>query len=687
MSLYNQIPFLRFFLPFILGIFAYSFFAFRFDLLPFLIILFALLVCIYFRLRKRSSFFWKKTFALLCNLFFIVLGLQACYTYTHKSTSNYNNYLCDKPPFFTGYISDIPQHKAKGIKTEITLLSYGQRNKWKQTEGQVFVYFDKDSASLQLKYGNIIVFKNKLHEIEPPMNPFEFNYRDFLARKNIFHQALLQPSEWRTAGHYKGNPLLYFSLSLKNYLIDLLRACAFSPEQFSIASALLLGYDDEISKDLITSYAHSGTLHVLSVSGLHVGIVYMLLNFMLGFKLRNKKLKIIKCVLIIASLCFYALLSGLSPSVLRATAMFSMIVIGQTFFKTNATYNTLLLTAFFILLFKPLLIYDVGFQLSYLAVAGIFYFQPRIYRQINFNNSLADKIWALTAVSIAAQMTTFPISLFYFHQFPVLFAFTNLIIIPLSTLIMYAGLVLLIFSGSKSICLVVAKLLAILISAMNELTGWFEKIPGAYIDNISLSAIETILWYLFVLVFSIAVYHKSYQQIVYSLWCLVLVCSTSVYRQFISMQNNSLVVYQVKKQTVADIYKGNEALCFASPEVNKSSEFHYLNNRIENKISSVHQADIHPGLTCIHDGKTSIIIANNYQPHSLSISNKLSCDYLIVCGKATKDIDELIRQIKTGHMIVDGSLSKNTIAQLKSKELNFPVWITNERGAYCVTVH
>lgn len=687
MAFYSNIPFFRFFVPFLLGIFLFSFSVFQQDIPLLLIALFALLLLVFFVLKKHSSPFLKKTFTVIVHLIFVLIGVQAGYIYQNTYGANdYKKIISNKPEFFTGYISDIPQQKEKGIKAEITLLNYKQQNKWQETKGRVIAYFTKDEASLRMKYGNIIVFKNNLQEIEAPMNPYEFDYKNYLQQKNICHQAYLKNSEWKNAGEYANNSILSFSLSLKNHLIHLLRNSGFNKEQFSIISALLLGYDDEINKDLINSYAHSGTLHVLSVSGLHVGTIYLFLNFILGFNTKNKKLALFKCLLIISCLSFYAMLSGLAPAVLRATLMFSMIIIGKTFFKMIEAYNILLVTAFFILLFNPLLIYDVGFQLSYLAMLGIFYFQPKLYQLFSFNNWIADKIWALTTMSIAAQITTFPISIYYFHQFSVLFVLSNLIIIPLSSAVMYVGIFLLALSSFQNIYLLLSKLLIMLISWMNEFIIWFEKIPESYLDNLDINKIETVLFYLCIVFISAAIYNKSFQQIRYSIFCLALGTMISISTQLDAIENNNFYVYQVKRQTIIDLFKGTRAISFTSSTNKQAESFHCENNRIKHKIDSVQHINIQPGLTLIEEANRKIIIANNIQQNSNLLSHSLSCDYLIVCGKNTSQVNDLIEQLKPKHIIVDGSVNKKLIEKIKTETGSIPLWICSERGAYCDVV-
>ena len=209
-------------------------------------------------------------------------------------------------------------------------------------------------------------------------------------------------------------------------------------KQLKVASALLLGYRENLDKELVKSYASAGAMHVLAVSGLHVGILYLLLTRIFSFLKKVKKVKngkFILTILIVSFLWFYAIMTGLSASVMRATTMFSFIVIGNELLnRKTSIYNTLAVSAIILMIINPFIVYQVGFQLSYVAVVGIVYLQPKLNRLFYSRYKLVRGVWAITCVSLAAQIATFPLSLHYFHQFSTYFFISNLIVIPASSL-------------------------------------------------------------------------------------------------------------------------------------------------------------------------------------------------------------------------------------------------------------
>jgi len=340
-----------------------------------------------------------------------------------------------------------------------------------------------------------------LKKVSPPQNPGEFDHKRYLAFHNVYHRAYLKNTDWVYSGNTSANPLLQFSLTLRNKLLNILSANHIKGNEFSVGAALLLGYEDQLDQDIISSYANTGALHVLSVSGLHVAIVYVFFNWLLFFLDKMKYGAIIKTILLLAFLWLYTLITGLSPSVLRATTMLSFIVIAKASNRYTNIYNTLAASIFLLLLIDPFLIMNVGFQLSYLAVIGIVYIQPKIYDWFYVQNWLLDKTWMLTSVSIAAQIATFPLALFYFHQFPNYFLVSNFIVIPLSTLVIYLGIALFVLAKVSMVALYLSMGFNYSVWFLNESVKEIEKWPYASLQGISITVLENWLFYGFIILF------------------------------------------------------------------------------------------------------------------------------------------------------------------------------------------
>jgi competence protein ComEC len=313
--------------------------------------------------------------------------------------------------------------------------------------------------------------------------------------------------------------------------------------EFAMVGALVLGYDDEIDQPLMNAYSHTGTLHVLSVSGLHVGVIYLMLGFLLGFMDRHKKLKWLKVVFILLSLWFFVLLSGFSAPAVRAALMFSLILFGKTLFENVEVSNIVFVSAFLSLCYNPYWLADAGFQLSYTAVLGIVFLYPYFYNMFYFSSGFLEKIWALCSVSLAAQVATLPITLYYFHQFPTLFLITNIILIPISTIIMYGGMLILVFSKIAGITKLLVWLTGACIKLMNGAALFFDQLPFCVIDSIHLSLLNMALMYLLIIIVFVAIEKRSYRLLLGSLVLCAGMLSISILFSFEAKKNNEIVIY------------------------------------------------------------------------------------------------------------------------------------------------
>ncbi len=287
-------------------------------------------------------------------------------------------------------------------------------------------------------------------------------------------------------------------------MLDIYTKLGIDGDEFGMLSALTLGYKDALAPELRESFSTTGAMHVLAVSGLHVGIIFVVFGFLFSFMDRWRLGKRLKPIVIIFLLWCYAFITGLSPSVLRSSVMFSCMVLSGVFGRKSNTYNNIFLSAFFLLFFNPNLLFDIGFQLSYSAVLAIVYFQPKIAGLIYVKNRWLRWAWELAAVSLAAQLGTAPFSVFYFHQFPNYFLLSNFVVIPAATLILYAAVALFVFSPVPYVNVAVAFVLKWILKIMYACIVWIEHLPYSlsivWIDGWQLlslyAALFAVMWWL-----------------------------------------------------------------------------------------------------------------------------------------------------------------------------------------------
>ncbi|NQY68024.1 MAG: ComEC/Rec2 family competence protein, partial [Flavobacteriales bacterium] len=236
---------------------------------------------------------------------------------------------------------------------------------------------------------------------------------------------------------------------------------------------------------------------------LHVGIIYLILTKLLQFMLGRTNRYYVYGIILLVTLWFYAAITGFSASICRATTMFSLVIIGDNLNRQVNIYNSILASAFILLLTDPFWIFDVGFQLSYIAVLGIVTFQPSIEKWLSFKNTVLKYMWSISAVSIAAQISTFPLSVFYFHQFPIYFLLSNLIVIPIVGVVLILCLFFLSTYYIPLIGITISNVLLVLVKGLNQYVAWVNVIPGATIENISITINQCILMYAMLICFYI----------------------------------------------------------------------------------------------------------------------------------------------------------------------------------------
>lgn len=580
---WHRIPFFRFLIPLISGILA----GFNTNYSPIYIVGFSAVILSLILVQVYLKSLHIKSFLNGLSIFFTFLfvGFLISQQFVSNQSKALNNFNSEN---YVLKIVGLPSLKPKKIKCIAEIYNPSDFQQQNASISQCLVLFDT-LFYRTVKAGDCFyISKESLKYINPALNPGEFDYKNYLYLKGIYKQVDLTHHQVKSffylepsfPENYSVLSQLFIRKTLQNYLPE--------SEIRSIALALLYGYDDEISKELSNQYAVTGTLHVLAVSGMHVGLVFIFLDFLLAFLEKNKLLKLVKAILVLCFIWFYSLLCGLSPSILRAAVMISFFVVSKLLERVYNPVNTLSASAFFMLLFNPALLFDAGFQLSYFAVLGLSLFYQSIYLWYEPKSWLADQIWKLLAASTAAQITTFPLSLYYFHQFPILFPITNLLIIPLSTFAIYAGIALLAFSPFSIIAEYIALVLKQLILFSNSIASFLSKLPFCAIDEIYISITQSLLMFAISLFLLAFIYQKHLWQLnafLYSILFLVLLTTIS----FVTNTNRSFVrVYAYRNQTcLLLVNKGSVTLFADSSFVAKNQTIKLIQPEFVEPISFV----------------------------------------------------------------------------------------------------
>jgi competence protein ComEC len=560
----GEVPFVRFLVPMVFGIIFGRYFAnpllfnWGFELCLLILCIFLFLLLGY---KSYSLFKSPWIFGLIIHFFLFILGFSL--TVYQSERFNPLNFNLLKADLLILSVKNEPKLSNGHFRFEGEVLGVYAAGSVKNSSGKIAISLEADSAGIFVPdYGDILIIPAVYNELEPPYNPAEFDYKLFMENRQIYFQSYIGTNQVYLLEGKTGNAVISFALSLRKKLIR--KYIKFLPDQdaAALASTLILGYRADLNKEIIEAYSKTGTMHVLSVSGMHVGIVFLVLSILLRPLDKNKALILLRILLMITAIWFYSMISGFSSPVCRAALMISFVVIGKALKRNQNSYNLIAISAFFLLLFNPFYLFDVGFQLSYLAVCGLVYFHPKIYHTLYFENKFADYFWSYCALSIAAQLATFPLGLYYFHQFPLYFLISNLLIVLPVTIIMYSGILLLAIPF-KVVLIPLGKFLSGLINLTNDILFRIENLPFSSLSGIWINDFQ--LFLVCALILSLVFWSKSNMKIVVlaamSL-SLILFMSISLDR-ILNFRREELIIFSLRKNSAISYSKGGKCIVLA----------------------------------------------------------------------------------------------------------------------------
>jgi ComEC/Rec2-related protein len=615
------------------------------------------IVCVLVNAFKRRSVLNAGPAALMA---LFLLGF-ANVRYSTERRSPDHLIHCDSIDAYTAVVVASPGQSKSSWKQLAEVRRVLAGGAWLPVRGKVVLYYDTTLFPTPFSYGDVIAVKGSPQVVPGPANPHAFDYRKFLQYKNIYHQHFIRSPDLTLLGYDPPSGVMEFAIKTRFWVRDLLFARIRGEEERAIIAALILGITDGMDADLRGAYGAAGAMHVLAVSGLHVGIIYLILTTVLSPLRRLRGGKWILMLTSLAILWGYACVTGLSPSVLRAVTMFSFVVAGQPLgYRTNI-YNSLAASAFFLLLLDPFLIMAVGFQLSYIAVLAIVYFHPLLYDLFEPDSRFVDYIWNASAVSIAAQLGTLPLCLFYFHQFPTYFLIANLFVIPLAFCVLTGAILMVVLSGIPYLGYWAGVAEEALIRFLNYLIFQVEKLPFAVVDGITLSFLQcVVIAAIIVAVTLLLQYRRFYFALVIS--SLLVVFGVDKWTAYLRTYARAhLVVYQVSGSQVVDVIHRGTAWCIGDASRTPAATINYQvsPNRLALSVLKIITDDNPPfarhfpgGLLMRWEDRTIMIL------RELSDGlNHASVDYLIVSGPAMRRLPEVIEKITADITILDSSNS------------------------------
>lgn len=705
MSLHKY-PFVRILIPYALGVWFMNFFSAELSTEVFyvgwvlLMVLFVGIVLLSFFLQ---SFPLRWLFGSLLSAFMFVAG--GLNLESHQPDYAKDHLLNDTVPAVS-YIAKIvepPLAKEKTVRLELSLIATrDSNNRLTPCSGKILAYINRTPESPIPVYGQHVEFRKQPELVPPPVNPNQFDYRSYLNRKGIYHQVFLKPSDWMAGKMGSVNPLFSLAYHLRDYLLQALQANHLEGDTYGVAAAILLGYDEKLPLYLRKGYTAAGAMHILCVSGLHVGIVFLFFDFLLGFMNRKKGLRNLKTIILLLMIWFYALLTGLSPSVQRAAIMLSFILFAKFFNKKGAVLNSIAASAFLLLILNPSVLYHLGFQLSYLAVLGIVLFQRPIYSMLYVKNKWLDKAWEITSVSLAAQLATTPLVLHYFNQFPTYFMVSNLILVPFSFIVIVAGMVFLFVSFIPFLASIMGWITSGLVFAMNTLIVSIERWPSAVLSNIYITGVEAAVLFVVVALLYFTFVERIRKMFVPALLTIVVLLSSFAAGSNDRNRQQSLIVYGLQKHTAIEVMDGRNHWLIADSVLRTDTStlgFNIEKNWVVRGLFSdpvwigideAYRSDvlnkIGPVFRCL--GKTVVIWNKQIKKEYAFQEKPFQADILVVSGNTYENLEILQQKLNPEVIVIDLSVPAYQAERWKrkAKELSIQVHNIREEGAFVVTI-
>jgi competence protein ComEC len=676
MNRFRQIPFLRIFLPFLAGILlALCLEQQILFLIPLFFLLFVLLLTYFIFLKTHFN---KTVFLFVCDACIFVFGMLNTQQQTLLWKPNYYGQTVDvsKELQILAVVSDVPSQKPKTLKVHLEVQELSLNGKTGVAQGKIIAYFKKHNSAGKIKAGQTLSLQTQLVEIEPPRNPGEFDYKRYLYNRQIYHVAFVDSQKYEILPS-AASPLnlTLYALKCKQWIVDRLRTASLSNEAFSICSALLTGFDEEIPQDIMRAFSHSGTLHVLSVSGLHTGLIFAFLSVIFDFFDRRKKYGVFKFTLLVFVLWAFAFVTGLAAPVLRSVVMLSLFAIGSIFFHNEPKnqLNLLFVSAFTLLCLNPYFITEVGFQLSFSAIFGLIVFEPYFSQFWEPQNTAVKWIWKSTTTSFAATLSTLPFTLFYFKQFPLWFFIANPIVVPASFLLLLLAIPAMFHWSWVSICInfVSEKLI--------QFITLFDSGALTHLDGINFSLSDSFWICALIVILSLAFYKRSFRQLQYSLALFFCWQLTATLQDYFLFKKQVVAVYSVRN-TFACAAKEGRRFYFS---VSDSGAFErYI------KPHAISLGNPYPqslSFNAIETGASQIIFLGH--KNAFPNANTKMPTYLVLSKDFVLNVGYLSRFGRIEAIIADQSLHRKSLGQVEElcRKFGIKCYSTRKQGAFVLS--
>jgi competence protein ComEC len=694
--LWKKAPFIRLLVPLATAILLQWYFQFLFPAIITAGVCFAITYVLFLFFPIATRYRLQFLQGSILNLLLICLGLAITLQKDIRNNHNWFGSIYRPGDLIVVRVNEPLVEKAKSFKVEGIVEAVIRNNGVINCSGKILMYFSKDSlngsvALLQnrLQYGDKILFNKNLQRIKNSGNPGAFNYERYAAFQQIFHQVFLKENDWVKTGDKNLNSFKQSIFRARENIISILKdKIPAGKDELGIAEALLIGYTNDLDKDLVQAYSNTGVVHIIAISGMHLGLIYVLLVWLFKKIPVINQSKTLQVVLILCCLWMFSFLTGAAASILRSAVMFTFIAIGKNISKQASIFNSLTASAFVMLCYNPYFLWDVGFQLSYLAVIGIVIFQRPIYNWFYIKNRWLNEIWKLVAISLAAQLLTFPVCIYYFHQFPNFFLFTNIIAVPLSSMILFAEIGLVAFYHVPYTADYLGKIVGGMLWAMNKFIVLISQIPYAVWDHISASLASTFLLYAMIIGLCTWLFSKNNKSFRLAVICFFCFTLLQAYASWQIKNQQKIIVYNIAQHQAIDFVVGNKYYFLGDPILLVGGilqNFHLKPARISLQLNNNvgMMADLYCRQPFYQLGNTKVMVIDKAIQFE-QVQQKMDVDVIIISKNPKLHIAQLASVFNCKHYVFDAanSLWKIVQWQKEANELHLNSYSVSAMGAF-----
>ena len=666
-------PVVKLLFPYVIGILIAYNADFGEQIRPLLLTLTGVSFLMTFSLTFVKSYRWRIGKTLMMVIAFIMTGILLTNIRLHPTLPTE---LMTSNTDWVVRVAEEPTLRQKNVKIPVEVL---QVNHKQDVKAKVLLYLKPSADAKGLHYGDLLFVHAKLSRIPPPYNPDAFDNQRYMQLRGIHYTGFVNENAWESIGNRPENRVKYLAQKTRNRLTSTYISAGMNGEELDILKAILLGDDDTLDPELKASYSSAGVSHILCVSGMHVGVIFMIINFMLKPLDFFRRSRILKTILVMLIIWLYAHITGLAPSVTRSATMFTFVAAGQLLRRNTNVFHSLFASMFILLIVNPLLLFEVGFQLSYLAVAGIVLFQPKLSALYTCRTRIGNYFWELVTVSVAAQIGTFPISIYYFAKFPNYFLLSNLSVITLSFVVIITGISLLPLSVIPVIAQHASWVLTKEISIMNRIIRFIEQLPHSVTENIDYHVVQVILLYAVIGCVCLLLYRRSRKTFWTTCTLFTLFCVSFAVRKVQLESETGFLAYHIRKSSATGFQCQGSMVLFSDSIRNEKENLYRYN--ISNYVRKHHlivmvvpidTSDFDAPFLCKRgdfirfNGKNYFILNKNQKKMVRNKNDELCIDYLLLHRNPRIPPDEMMSHLPFKEVVADGSKSVYYVEKWRS---------------------